>query len=225
MNKEASTAGTRDARVHIVIWGAAGHGLVLFELISRRGGRVAAFVDNDPSRRTPVEGVPVLHGISEFERWLSSAPRPLRGLVAIGGARGRERLELGTVLESHGVELTTAVHPTAFCAEGVEIGNGSQILAMSALAAGSRVGPGCIVNTSASVDHECTLGEGVHIGPGAHLAGEVQVEARAFIGAGAVILPRVRVGSDAVVGAGSVVLGDVPRGAVVAGNPARVLRR
>ncbi|AXO90527.1 sugar O-acetyltransferase [Pseudomonas sp. K1(2024)] len=43
-----------------------------------------------------------------------------------------------------------------------------------------------------------------------------------WIGGGAIILPGVTIGDDAVVGAGSVVTRDVPAGAVVVGNPARV---
>lgn len=46
----------------------------------------------------------------------------------------------------------------------------------------------------------------------------------AKIGANATLLPGVRVGRDALVGAGSVVVKDVPDGAVVVGNPARVIR-
>jgi maltose O-acetyltransferase len=43
-----------------------------------------------------------------------------------------------------------------------------------------------------------------------------------WIGGGAIVLPGVTVGDDAVIGAGSVVTRDVPRGAVVVGNPARM---
>ncbi len=46
----------------------------------------------------------------------------------------------------------------------------------------------------------------------------------ASIGAGAVILPGLTVGEEAMVGAGAVVIADVPPGAVVVGNPARVIR-
>jgi acetyltransferase-like isoleucine patch superfamily enzyme len=43
------------------------------------------------------------------------------------------------------------------------------------------------------------------------------------IGANATLLPGVVIGTDALVGAGSVVVEDVPDGAIVAGNPARVI--
>src|SRR5262249_51818641 len=46
----------------------------------------------------------------------------------------------------------------------------------------------------------------------------------ASVGSGATILSRVTIGENAIVGAGSVVTKDVPRDAIVAGNPARVLR-
>ncbi len=51
----------------------------------------------------------------------------------------------------------------------------------------------------------------------------VTIGANVWIGGGAIILPGVTIGDDAIVGAGSVVTRDVPAGATVAGNPARVL--
>ena len=43
-----------------------------------------------------------------------------------------------------------------------------------------------------------------------------------WVGGGAIILPGVTIGDDAIIGAGSVVTRDVPKGATVVGNPARV---
>jgi acetyltransferase-like isoleucine patch superfamily enzyme len=55
--------------------------------------------------------------------------------------------------------------------------------------------------------------------------GPVRIGDGAFIGVNAVIMPGVSVGRHAVVGAGAVVTEDVPDYHVVAGNPARALRR
>jgi acetyltransferase-like isoleucine patch superfamily enzyme len=51
-----------------------------------------------------------------------------------------------------------------------------------------------------------------------------RIKKGAKIGANATLLPGVVIGENAIVGAGSVVLGDVPAGAVVAGNPAKVIK-
>ena len=48
---------------------------------------------------------------------------------------------------------------------------------------------------------------------------------RAWIGAGATILPGVTIGENSVVGAGSVVTRDVESNTIVAGNPARVIKK
>jgi len=50
----------------------------------------------------------------------------------------------------------------------------------------------------------------------------VSIGNNVWIGGGAIILPGVCIGDDAVVGAGSVVTRDVPAGATVVGNPARI---
>lgn len=50
----------------------------------------------------------------------------------------------------------------------------------------------------------------------------ISIGRNVWIGGGAIILPGVTVGDDAIIGAGSVVTRDVPAGATVVGNPARV---
>lgn len=55
--------------------------------------------------------------------------------------------------------------------------------------------------------------------------GKIKIENDAWIGVGAIILPNVTIGKGAVVGAGAVVITDVPPYTVVAGVPAKVIRK
>lgn len=57
-----------------------------------------------------------------------------------------------------------------------------------------------------------------------HLYKRIVIKDGAWIGAGAIVLPGITVGEMAIVGAGSVVTRDVPPYAIVAGNPAKIIR-
>lgn len=210
----------------MIFWGATGQAKVLRECMASSKLRLVAVFDNNASLTSPFPDVPLYVGRNGFEKWLAGREgnHPAGFLVAIGGDRGKDRIEVQEFLEGRGLVPLVARHPTAFAAANATIGAGSQLLATSAVCVEAVLGRACIVNTGATVDHECRLGDGVHIGPGAHLAGSVEVGSFAMIGTGAVVLPRVRIGGFAVVGAGAVVVRDVPPGAVVIGNPARVVK-
>lgn len=205
----------------LVFWGATGQARVLREAIESEH-RIVAIFDNR-TVASPFANVPLFVGEAGFESWAAGQVMlgAVRACVAIGGERGKERLAIQEWLAHRGVPPITIVHRTAFVAPDSLIGEGCQILAMSAVCANARIGRSSIVNTAASVDHCCIVGDGSHIGPGARLAGEVVLGANVFIGTGAVVLPRIQVGEGAIVGAGSVVTRNVAPGDVVRGNPAR----
>jgi carbonic anhydrase/acetyltransferase-like protein (isoleucine patch superfamily) len=68
-----------------------------------------------------------------------------------------------------------------------------------------------------------SVGEGSGLSPGVIVLGRAVIGRHVFVGARATILPGSVVGDDAIVAAGAVVSGEVPAGAVVAGNPAKVV--
>lgn len=120
-------------------------------------------------------------------------------------------------------ELDLGPDPILHIGDGVVLGRGSHVIADTTVTIGDNCyfGPYVYVtstNHSYADPHE-PIGrqwprtDPVSIGPGC------------WIGTGAVILPGARIGRNVVVGAGSVVRGTVPDHAVVAGAPARVVRR
>ncbi len=210
----------------VVLWGATGHSRVINEALFGTEYRIAAIFDIR-DLPPPLPNIPLYKGKIAFSEWLSNRgnKEPLYFCTAIGGGHGRDRMEIHEYLCLNGLEPLTVNHRTAFIAIDAVVGSGCQILAHAAVCSYAQLGRNVIINTSASVDHDCKIGDGVHIGPGAKLAGEVIVGAYAFIGIGAVVLPRLFIGEDAVVGAGAIITKNVQPGEIVVGNPARQLRK
>ncbi|MGB8473914.1 MAG: acyltransferase [Candidatus Acidiferrum sp.] len=129
---------------------------------------------------------------------------------------------------------------------GCEIGDETKIGAFVEIQKNARVGRRCKISSHTFICEGVEIEDNVFVGhsvtfindsyPRATTAGgELQSEADwsvektlvkqgASIGSGSTILSQVTIGEEAIVGAGSVVTKDVPARAVVAGNPAKILR-
>ncbi|MBM4328752.1 MAG: acetyltransferase [Deltaproteobacteria bacterium] len=206
----------------IFLFGAGGHAKALISVIEEEGRYEPSFlIDDDPRLNSQsVLGYPVVGAREELAQ--AARSREIKkGIVAIGD--NRHRLLVAQWLCEKGFQLVKAVHPTAYLARRVAIGDGSALMAGVVINPDTSVGTCAIINTSASVDHDCTLADGVHVAPGCRICGGVTVGRGAFIGAGAIVTPGRTIGRNAVVGAGSVVLADVADGVRAAGNPCRPL--
>jgi UDP-2-acetamido-3-amino-2,3-dideoxy-glucuronate N-acetyltransferase len=129
---------------------------------------------------------------------------------------------------------------------GCEIGDDVKIGTFVEIQKGVKVGNRCKISSHSFICEGVTLEEGVFIGHGVTFTndrfpratntdGQLQTEADwkcvqtlikrgASIGSGATLLCGITIGENAMIGAGSVVTKDVPAGATVAGNPARIMR-
>ena len=129
---------------------------------------------------------------------------------------------------------------------GCEVGDDSKIGTFVEIQKGAKIGRRCKVSSHTFICEGVTIEDEVFIGhhvvftndlfPRATANGQLQTDADwkcvptlvkrgASIGSGAVLLCGITIGENSVVGAGSVVTKDVPANAIVAGNPARVMKK
>ncbi len=115
----------------------------------------------------------------------------------------------------------TIIHPNAFVSRHATIEKGSLVCAGATIQVAARIGRFAIINTAASVDHDCVIEDFTHLGPGVHLGGSVSIAEGGFLGVGASVLPSLSVGKWSLVGAGSVVTRSVGQYLTVVGSPAK----
>ena len=130
---------------------------------------------------------------------------------------------------------------------GCEIGDNTKIGSFVEIQKGVRIGSRCKVSSHTFICEGVTIEDEVFVGHGVSFindrhprastpSGELKTDSDwtleltvvrrgASIGTGAIILPGIEVGERAIIGAGAVVTKNVPADSIVAGNPARLLRR
>jgi sugar O-acyltransferase (sialic acid O-acetyltransferase NeuD family) len=194
--------------------GAGGHAKVVITTLRAAGFTVGAVYDDDLSKiGQSVAEVPVVGPIDQIN------PGTAGGFVIAIGSNSIRRQVATRLAFAHWL---TAVHPRAIVHESVSLGEGTLVFAGAAVQPDTRLGSHCIVNTSASVDHDCCIGAFSHLAPGCHLAGAVTLGDGVFMGIGSAVVPGVHIGEWSTIGAGGVVIENVPANCVAVGVPAKM---
>lgn len=129
--------------------------------------------------------------------------------------------------------INARIEPGAIIRDQVEIGDHAVIMMGAVINIGAVIGEGTMIDMGAVLGGRATVGKHCHIGAGAVLAGVIEpasavpvvIEDDVLVGANAVVIEGVHVGKGAVVAAGAVVIEDVGENEVVAGCPARVIKK
>jgi sugar O-acyltransferase (sialic acid O-acetyltransferase NeuD family) len=136
----------------------------------------------------------------------------------------RTRLRQIETARQAGIELVSAVHPSAIVLAGATMEPGVWVNAGAVIGYKAELHGGVIVNTGVQVDHHNVLERCCQLDPGVITAGNVTLRECCHVHTGATIINRMEIGADAIVGAGAVVIRSIPPGCTAVGVPARVIK-
>jgi len=206
----------------LIILCAGGHSKVLVNALLECNATIIGIVDkNRETHGRSLLGVTV---IGDDSRVLDHPPASVLLVNGLGsaGTLGPRRA-LFEKFKAQGYSFANVIHPAAVCSRDVALGEGVQLMAGAIVQPGTVIGNNTIVNTAASVDHDCKIGSHTHIAPGTVICGSAIVGSEVLLGSGSTVIQNVLIGDSAIVAAGSVVIRDVINGSTVAGTPARVI--
>ena len=141
------------------LFGASGHAKVIIDILASQNIAIKALFD-DNKEITELLGIPVLHDLE--------IKSPL--IICIGNNNVRKK-----IAEKIDVEYGKAVHSSAIISPFVKIDWGTVVMQGAIIQSCSQIGKHCIINTGASIDHDCIIEDFVHISPHATLCGNVTV--------------------------------------------------
>ncbi len=208
--------------LHIAGAGGFGREVAAYAAESIAAGRLPARLGGflDDTGACPATfgcAVPVVATIDDWR------PGPEdRVVVAVGEPENRRQV-VGR-LTRLGARFATLVHPSAWVAAEVRLGEGCIVAPLAAVGPYAELGAHVVVNVQAGVGHDVRLGAFSVLSPHAVLNGFVIGGEGVLVGSSAVVTARLSLGAGAKIAAGSVVYADVPPGATAHGNPARVAR-
>lgn len=140
---------------HIVV-GAGGHARVLIKALQRHGAEIIGITDANPALKgKQIAGLLVL-GPDDLLGDYSREVLLVNGLGSVSSMTSRRAVF--ERLHGLGFKFVTVVHPSAICEDDALLGEGAQVMAGVVIQIGCSFGPNSIVNTRATIDHDCQIG-------------------------------------------------------------------
>lgn len=198
----------------VAIIGTGGHSRVLTNILNLIGYNIQGYYDDkvptDPSLK-------ILGKTTELDESIPNY------VCAIGDINARTQIV--SLNSNKTINWINIVHPFSSVAPDFQQGTGNVICAGAIVQPNVTIGNHCIINTCASVDHDCRIGSFVHLAPRVTLCGTVEIGDGTFVGAGTTCIPGKKIGSNVIIGAGSNIISDIPSNSLAYGNPCRIIKQ
>lgn len=181
---------------------------------------IIGFLDDDEKKHnTQFEGYEILGDSSILQKYPGAA------VVNNVASSTYARYVTTQKILQYTSDFATLLHPSVNVKRHVKIGVNVTINEETVIGSHVVIKDHCVCRSICLIAHESTLQEYAYVASGVSLAGRVVLKRGAYCGVGSVVRPNVIIGEACLIGAGAVVVEDVPDYAIVAGNPAKLIKQ
>lgn len=207
----------------LFIYGASGAGIEIYDLAMRinkaRNRYSRVYLIDDFQDEIEYYGTQRIH-FDSCRDYLENEDAEF--IIAVGEPSARAILY--KKVKDAGYKVTTLIDPQTVISDTADISEGCIVNYGSVISSNVVIKENCFVMLETIVGHDAVVNNSCVICPKATIGGHTVVGEESFIGIGSSILQKVNIGSHAIVGMGSMVFKEVPDGATVVGNPARITK-
>lgn len=214
----------------VVILGGTGAGMIAASIINRKSNlEVLGFLNDNINNGKKIgrnkKKYEVIGNTNDINKVLEN--KNTYAFVAYEGISNPHRsYEAWKSLDIPKSKYINIIDDMSVMPEGFsEIGVGVMFAPFAQISPDSKISDNCMLLGNAFVGHDSFIDEFSHITTNSVVGAHVHVGKGVTIGMNSTIRGRVKIGDFSLVGAGSVVLEDVPPNTIVAGNPAKVIKK
>lgn len=148
-------------------------------------------------------------------------------LLAVVGRPDKylKRQEILEGLEWQESRFAKIIHPTAQVSDGAVIGYNTLLMANTVVSCEATIGNHCVILPNTVISHDSVIEDYCCIGSNVSISGNVTIKKNCYIGSGTSVRDDITIGEKTLVGIGSNVVENIEAGCVVAGNPAKEMRK
>lgn len=202
----------------LIMIGAGGYAKSVLDSIDYFNYKMVGFVDQFSTNSEHL-GYPILaHELEDIENKYN-----YYYFISIGDNERRKMWF--DRLKNLGLKTMNVVDRSAIVSEHASIGTGCFIGKMAIVNSKAIVGDNCIINTKALVEHGCAVDAHANMSTNSVINGDVYVGEGTFVGSSSVVVGQLKIGAWSIVGAGAVVTRNVGNNLVVAGVPAKIIKK
>lgn len=209
----------------IIVIGGGGHAKVLVEALMKEKAEMIGITDcNVKLEHHHILGISIIGNDEMVFNYHPDQIDLVNGIGSISTKSLAKRKEIYDYFKEKGYTFAKVLHPSAVIAEDVKLAEGVQVMAGAVIQSGTLIGENVIVNTRASLDHDCVVNEHTHIAPGVTISGGVHIEKEVHLGTGANVIQNIYIGEKSLIGAGALVTKNIPAFSKAMGVPVRIER-